>query len=174
MKRILIAGIGNVFLGDDAFGVEVVRQLRTVGLPASVQVTDFGIRSYDLAYAIADGYEAVIFVDAAARGERPGTLYLLELDLDNLEASTVAINGHSLNPVAVLQMVRSFEAKVGRLYLVGCEPAVLECEAGRMELSTAVAAAVPQAVKMIRRLLEDLAEADPHTDREPGLVEAAT
>ena len=74
MTRILIACVGNIFHGDDAFGVEVARQLRQTPLPAGVQAIDFGIRSYDLAFAIADGYDAVVFVDATSRGDKPGTL----------------------------------------------------------------------------------------------------
>ena len=76
--RILIAGIGNIFLGDDAFGVEVARRLVRRRLPDGVRVVDFGIRGLDLTYALLDGYEAVILVDAAPRGGPPGTLYVLE------------------------------------------------------------------------------------------------
>src|SRR5580700_11778187 len=88
--RILVAGIGNVFLGDDAFGVEVVRELTRSELPEGVNAVDFGIRGYDLAYAIMDGYAATILVDTTARGNPPGTLYLIELDQEkiaNVEAS---------------------------------------------------------------------------------------
>ncbi len=156
MKRILIAGIGNIFLGDDAFGVETVRELTKQEWPAGVRVVDFGIRAYDLAYAIADGYDAVILVDAAARGESPGTVYVIDPDLSGLEKTDLLINGHSLNLVTVLQMAATLDGKVGRLYLVGCEPDVLECEEGQLGLSAPVAAAVPQAVEMIRSLLDEL------------------
>lgn len=67
-RRILVAGIGNVFLGDDGFGVEVVRRLAGRGLPEGVEVKDFGIRGMDLAYALQDDYELVVFVDATPRG----------------------------------------------------------------------------------------------------------
>jgi hydrogenase maturation protease len=175
MNPILIAGIGNIFHGDDAFGVEVAQRLAAGGLPPGVQAVDFGIRSYDLAYAIADGCAAVVFVDAVSRGEKPGTLCLLELDPENLDAAAGAINGHSLNPVAVLQMVRAFGARLGRLYLVGCEAAVLERDDGEIRLSGPVAAAVPAAVELIGSLVNRLLEADAETwaNEQPGLAKAA-
>ena len=87
VPRILIAGIGNIFLGDDAFGVEVVRRLSTRKLPQNVRVTDFGIRGYDLAYALLDGYDTTILVDACPRGEPAGTLYVIEPDVTDLGSS---------------------------------------------------------------------------------------
>lgn len=78
--RILVAGIGNIFLGDDAFGVEAVRELMQHRWPAGVRIIDFGIRSYELAFALVDGYDAVILIDAAVRGQVPGTLYLVEIE----------------------------------------------------------------------------------------------
>ena len=80
MSRVLVAGIGNIFFGDDAFGCEVAAELVKRSWPDGVNIVDFGIRAYDLAYAIMDGYDATILIDAAPRGERPGTVYLLELD----------------------------------------------------------------------------------------------
>lgn len=127
--RILIAGIGNIFFGDDAFGCEVVRELLQRDWPEGVRVEDFGIRSYDLAYAIMDGYDIVILVDATPRGRSPGTISLIEPDLASLEADGgEVVNAHSMNPVRVLQMVRSLGGETQQLYLVGCEPAVLETE----------------------------------------------
>jgi hydrogenase maturation protease len=156
MKRILIAGIGNIFLGDDAFGVETVRELAKREWPAEVRVVDFGIRAYDLAYAIADGYDAVILVDAAPRGQAPGTVYLIEPELNGCERSDLLVNGHSLNPVTVLQMAAALDVKIGRLYVVGCEPAMLESDEGEIGLSAPVAAAVPHAVGMIQTLVGEL------------------
>ena len=154
-ERILVAGIGNVFLGDDAFGVETVQQLlRETGLPPEVRVRDFGIRSYDLAYEIAAGYEAVILVDAVPRGEEPGTIFLIEPDASELgELPPVAVNAHALSPMRALQMARSLNQELGRIYLVGCEPAVLMTDDGLMGLSKPVAAAVPQALKLIREIV---------------------
>jgi hydrogenase maturation protease len=155
--RILVAGIGNIFLGDDAFGVEVVRELAKQELPGEVKVMDIGIRSYDLAYAILDGYGATILVDTTARGNPPGTLYLIEPDQEELERLEEEVpDGHNLGPLQVLRLVRSLGGDIARLYLVGCEPAVLETEDGQIGLSEAVQAAVPQAIEMIRTLITDL------------------
>ncbi|MEY2609258.1 MAG: hydrogenase maturation protease [Verrucomicrobiota bacterium] len=157
LDRILVAGIGNIFLGDDAFGVEVVRELTRSELPEGVNVVDFGIRGYDLAYAIMDGYAATILIDAAARGNPPGTLYLIEPDQEELSKLEAEVpDGHSLGLVQVLLLVQSFGGVIARLYLVGCEPAVLETEDGQIGLSEPVQAAVPQAVDMIRTLINDI------------------
>lgn len=155
--RILVAGIGNIFFGDDAFGVEVIRELNRSPLPEGVNAVDFGIRSYDLAYAIMDGYTATILVDITARGEPPGTLYLIELDKEKIgDLEATVPDGHSLDPVAVLRLVQSLGGYIARLYLVACEPAVLETENGQIGLSEPVQAAVPQAVQMIQRLVDQL------------------
>jgi hydrogenase maturation protease len=155
--RILVGGIGNIFLGDDAFGVEVVRELTRSELPEDVNVVDFGIRGYDLAYAIMDGYAATILVDATARGNRPGTLYLIEPDQEELTKLEAEVpDGHGLGPVQVLRLVWSLGGEIPRLYLVGCEPAVLETEDGQIGLSEPVRAAVPHAIDMIRKLVSDL------------------
>lgn len=156
-KSILVAGIGNIFFGDDAFGCEVAQELARRPLPEGVKVVDYGISSYDLAYAIMDGHDATILVDAVPRGEPPGTLYLIELDLENLGSVGQAIpDAHSMNPVSVLEMVKSMGGTARRLYLVGCEPSVLEPEEGQMGLSEIVQAAVPRAVTRIESLLADL------------------
>jgi len=156
-NRILVAGIGNIFLGDDAFGVEVVHKLIGSDLPEGVDVVDFGIRGYDLAYAIMDGYAATILVDIVSKGNPPGTLYVIEPDTEELAKLQKELpNGHNLGPVHVLHLVQSLGGQITGLYLVGCEPAVLESEDGQMGLSEPVQAAVPQAVEMIRRLVNDL------------------
>jgi hydrogenase maturation protease len=156
-KNILVAGIGNIFFGDDAFGCEVVTELLKRPLPPEVRVIDFGIRSYDLAYAIMDGPDVTILVDATPQGKTPGTIFLIEPDLNSLDSkSDEVVNAHSMNPVRVLQMVRAMGGKPGRLYLVGCEPAVLEPEEGAMGLSESVQAAVPKALETIEALVHDL------------------
>lgn len=156
-KQILIAGIGNIFLGDDAFGVEVAQQLAHRPLPEGVRVVDFGIRSYDLAYAILDGYDATVMVDATPRGGAPGTLYLIEPDLDNLDAlDSGPVDAHSMNPVAALTLVKTFGGQPRSIYVVGCEPAVLENEDGQIGLSAPVQAAIPGAIEMIESLLTEL------------------
>jgi hydrogenase maturation protease len=166
MKNVLVAGIGNIFFGDDAFGCEVVRQLLQRPVPEGVTIKDFGIRSYDLAYAIMDGPDATILVDATSRGQPPGTIFLIEPELNSLDnKSDEVVNAHSMNPVRVLQMVRSMGGKPGRLYLVGCEPAVLETEEGAMGLSQPVQAAIPKALEMIDSLIRDLLSETPETVR---------
>ncbi|MEO6969832.1 MAG: hydrogenase maturation protease [Chthoniobacterales bacterium] len=157
MKKILVAGIGNIFFGDDAFGCEVASQLARRPLPEGVRVTDFGIRSYDLAYTIMDNYDATILVDATPQGNLPGTIYLIEPDLKKLdELPDEAVNAHSMNPVRVLQLVRSLGGKPGWLRVVGCEPAVLEAEEGALGLSEKVQAAVMPAIEMIEALIRDI------------------
>ncbi|MGI8956604.1 MAG: hydrogenase maturation protease [Chthoniobacterales bacterium] len=157
MKKILVAGIGNIFFGDDAFGCEVATQLARRPLPEGVRVTDFGIRSYDLAYAIMDDYDAVILVDATPQGAEPGTIYLIEPDIKKLdELPEEAFNAHSMNPVRVLQLVRSLGGNAGWLRVVGCEPAVLDSEEGAMGLSEKVQAAVQPAVEMIESLIREI------------------
>jgi hydrogenase maturation protease len=155
--KILVAGIGNIFLGDDAFGVEVVQRLSAMPLPPEVTVADFGIRSYDLAYAMMDGYDVTILLDATPQGQPPGTVSLIEPDAVGLGASEgETIDAHSMNPVHVLRMVSSLGGHPGRLYLIGCEPGILEADAGRLGLSAPVEAAVPHAIEMLRTLLHEL------------------
>jgi hydrogenase maturation protease len=158
-RRILVAGIGNIFFGDDAFGIEVIAALARADLPENVDAVDFGIRGYDLAYAIMDGYGATILVDITSQREPPGTLYLMELDPEEIAKQEQKMpDGHGLDPVQVLRLVRSLGGQITRLYLVGCEPAVLEPEDGEIGLSEVVAAAVPQAVEMIKRLVGKLSD----------------
>jgi len=148
-------------MGDDAFGVEVVAELARRRLPDEVRVIDFGIRSYDLAFALTDPYEAVILVDAVPRGEPAGTVYLLELDVKELpKVQTERPDGHSLNPVSVLQMAQSLGDVCPKLYLIGCEPARLEAEEGQLGLSGPATMAVPQALGMIEELVTSLLAAE--------------
>jgi len=154
---ILVAGIGNIFLGDDAFGVEVVRRLAGRKLPAAVQVSDFGIRGFDLAYALQDGYETTILVDACPRGDAPGTLYVIEPDLkaiDDPEAPQAVVEAHAMNPVSVLRMARAMNIEVKNVLLVGCEPETLGGEEGQMGLSAPVEAALQGAVELVESLID--------------------
>jgi hydrogenase maturation protease len=158
---ILIAGIGNIFLGDDGFGCEVLRHLTQRSWPANVRVVDFGIRGFDLAYALLDGHEVTIFVDATPRGSEPGTLYTIapELDeLENIEAQSALVETHGMNPMKVLGMVKSMGGTFKKIFLVGCEPATFGAEEGQMGLSEPVAAAVPEAVKMVESLVARILE----------------
>jgi hydrogenase maturation protease len=156
---ILIAGIGNIFLGDDAFGVEVVRRLATANLPKAVRVADFGIRGFDLAYALQDGYETTILVDACPHGEAPGTLYVIEPDLkalDDPEAPQPVIEAHAMNPVSVLRMARAMNIEMKSVLLVGCEPETLGGDEGQMGLSAPVKVAVKEAVTLVKSLIEKI------------------
>jgi len=165
---ILVAGIGNIFLGDDAFGVEVVRRLANLQLPTSVRVADFGIRGFDLAYALQDGYETTILVDACPHGEAPGTLYVIEPDLKALddlalnapEAPQALMEAHTMNPVSVLRMARAMNISLKNILLVGCEPETLGGEEGQMGLSAPVEAAVDSGVKLLESIIEKVLNGD--------------
>jgi hydrogenase maturation protease len=154
---ILVAGIGNIFLGDDAFGVEVVRRLAGLKLPESVRVTDFGIRGFDLAYALQDGYQTTILVDACPHGEDPGTLYVIAPDLEAFDDPgnpQPLVEAHAMNPVAVLRMAKAMNINVKNVLLVGCEPETLGGEEGQMGLSATVEAAVDRAVQLVESVIE--------------------
>lgn len=155
-RRILVAGVGNVFHGDDAFGVVVAERLLKRPMPDFVTVADFGIRSYDLAFAISDGYDAVILVDATTRGREPGTVYLLTPQLDAVTAGQSVSAGHSMNPEAVLSMLETLGGFDGELYVVGCEPVTLQSLDGRIGLSPIVDDAVPAAIELIDKVIERL------------------
>jgi hydrogenase maturation protease len=158
---ILVAGIGNIFLGDDAFGVEVARLLGNRKLPEAVRVVDFGIRGFDLAYALQDGYETTILVDACPHGEAPGTLYVIEPDLKSLDDPTApqaVVEGHAMNPVNVLRMARAMNIELKNVLLVGCEPETLGGEEGQMGLSAVVEAALEEAVELVESLIGKVLE----------------
>jgi hydrogenase maturation protease len=154
--RILIACVGNIFLGDDAFGVEVAQRLARRPLPEEVRVVDFGIRGLDLAYALLDGYEAVLLVDAAPRGGPPGTLYVLE-PVERGEAGprdgNALVQTHGMDPVKVLRLAAAMDGRAQRLLLVGCEPTSPgKAEDMQMGMSEPVRAAVDEAVGLVESL----------------------
>lgn len=160
-SRTLVAGIGNVFLGDDGFGVETLRQLSAYELPGHVEAVDFGVRGVHLAYQLLDGYDTLVLVDATARGGAPGTLYLIEPDGPDESGRATrgapVLDGHQMSPDAVLALLGSLCEGTGatpprRIVVVGCEPASVEEGIG---LSEPVAAAVPEAVRMILELLRN-------------------
>lgn len=158
--RILIACVGNIFLGDDGFGVEVARRLARSGLPPEARVVDFGIRSLDLTYALLEASDVTIFVDATARSGDPGTVYLIEPDLSWLpepEAAAVAVETHGMDLINVFGVVKSMGGRFGRILLVGCEPETLGPEPeGQMGLSEPVEAAVDEAVRLIVLLVDEI------------------
>jgi hydrogenase maturation protease len=158
---VLIAGIGNIFQGDDAFGVEVAQRLICAALPPDVKVVDFGIRGVDLTYALMDGHDTVILVDAAARGEAPGTLSLIECDRPSTKPLDAPIvSAHDLDPAKVMQLVQALGGNCRRVLLVACEPADCGGDEGRMGLTPPVAAAIEPAIEMIHSLLTELRESD--------------
>ncbi len=158
--RVLIACLGNIFLGDDGFGVEVAKRLSARELPAGVRVVDFGIRGFDLAYALQDGYETTILVDACPHGQAPGTISLIEPDLSKLdEPQQETIETHGLNPLNVLRIAASMGSGIRNVLLVGCEPATLGGEEGHMGLSEPVEAALDEAVQIIASLAEKILQA---------------
>ncbi len=156
-EPILVAGLGNLFRGDDAFGSEVARRLLDQQLPPGVRVIDFGTRGYDFAFALADGYECVLIVDAVSRGAEPGTLFVIEPELDeleNLRHSEFSDQSHDMNPRAALKLTRTMCATLPRLILLGCEPLELgDDEEGRLGLSCPVAAAIDPAIDRVMSLL---------------------
>lgn len=155
-RRVLVAGIGNVFLGDDGFGVALADRLARRELPAGVEVVDYGIRGMDLAYAMQDDYDAVMLLDAAPRGGQPGTLYVIEPALDEDE---FALDTHGMDPVKVLAMVRTMGGDPPRTLVVGCEPQTRvrgDEEDLVVALSEPVRAALDPAVKLVESLLSEL------------------
>lgn len=154
--EILIAGIGNIFQGDDAFGCEVARRLASLSWPPGVRVVDFGIRGLDLAYALLDNPALALLIDACPRRGTPGTLYVLEPTLEEgPEAGPNLVDAHALDPMQVLRMVQSLGGQCGCIRVVGCEPAELGGEEGLMGLSEPVQAAVPAAVKLVQELVAE-------------------
>ena len=153
---VLVAGVGNMFLGDDGFGVEVVRRLADRPLRPGVTVKDFGIRGFDLAFSLVDGADLTILVDATARGGRPGTLYTIEPDLPAAgDDEPQSLATHGMDPVKVLRMAQALGGRLGRIVLVGCEPETFGPEhEGHMGLSAPVEAAVAEAVRIIEGLVE--------------------
>jgi hydrogenase maturation protease len=149
-ERIFVVGVGNIFLGDDGFGLEVVSRLLRRPRPAGVRVEDFGIRGVHLAYALLDGYDLVILVDTVDLGDKPGTVAVLEPELGS--AGEVLPDAHDLDPVAVLGLLADLGGSVGRMLVVGCQPAQL---GEQMGLSVPVEAAVDEAVRLVEELVNE-------------------
>jgi len=152
---VLVAGIGNLFHGDDGFGPEVARRLvaASVGLPEGVRVVDYGIRGVHLAYDLLDGVDALVLVDAIPGDEPPGTVSVLAVGPDDVTRHAAgAVDAHDLHPAAVLATVLSMGGALPTTYVVGACPADVGEGIG---LSAPVAAAVDDAVAAVHRLVDD-------------------
>jgi hydrogenase maturation protease len=145
--RVLVAGIGNIFLSDDGFGVEVIKELEGTDLPPWVQIADYGIAGMHLAYDLLGGYDTTILLDATPHGRPPCTLSLIEADTEDL--ATASIDAHGMQPEAVFRLLRLLGGDAGRVLIVGCEPACLDEGIG---LSPVVEAAVAAAVRAVTEL----------------------
>jgi hydrogenase maturation protease len=159
---ILVAGIGNIFLGDDGFGVEVVQRLSRHAWPPGVHVADFGIRGFDLAYALIAGHDHVILVDACPRGDAPGTVYVIDPDLHAPQdagppgQNGVMLDAHDMNPMNVIRLAQSLGTVSEHVIIVGCEPETLGPDEGQMGLSPVVAQAVEKAATLVESLVGTL------------------
>ena len=149
--KVLVAGIGNIFFGDDGFGVAVVQHLDAATLPPGVRVTDYGIRGVHLAFDLLDGYDALVLIDAMELGEAPGTLVTFVPDVDSVDASMA--DAHSMSPAVVLGLLAGLGGRVPRVIVIGCQPATTEEHLG---LSEHVASAVIPGAEVVRRVLAEL------------------
>lgn len=151
-KRVLLAGVGNIFLGDDGFGVEVARRMEDCDFHPDVFIKDFGIGSVHLAFELLNRYEVLVIIDAVQMGEKPGTVSLIEIDQEYLlsNESDMVADSHTMNPTNVIKMLSDFGGHVEKIYLVGCEP---ECLDETIALSQVVAEGVPVAIEMAQDLV---------------------
>jgi hydrogenase maturation protease len=152
----LVAGLGNIFHGDDGFGVEVATALLCQQWPDDVQVEDFGIRGIHLAYQLLERYELVVIVDAVSRGGEPGSLYVIDHQPDEqrpaLGDAEPMLDAHDLGPDGVLALVPALGGTLGRVVVVGCEPEVLAPGVG---LSAPVAGSVESAARLVTDIVKD-------------------
>jgi hydrogenase maturation protease len=156
-KQILVAGVGNAWLQDDAFGGACARALEARGVPAGVTVMDFGTGGLDLAYELMRGYDALVLLDASRQGGEPGTLYVLEPSMDELSGPIEdgdVINPHGMDPQTVLRFVGAIGGFSGRVVVIGCEPGEVD-EVG-MGLTPAVADVVERALELVGETLDEL------------------
>jgi hydrogenase maturation protease len=164
VKRILVAGIGNTWLGDDGFGGEVVKRLEARELPRGTVVFDFGTGGLDLAYEVMRGYDALVLVDVSRQGGEPGTLYVMEALEEEVEAGIEdgqVLNPHGMDPQTVLRFVKTLGAWPGKVLVVACEPtSVGEMGIGLSdEVERAVGGAADLVVDTIDELQSDAAYA---------------
>lgn len=148
--RVFVVGVGNIFLGDDGFGVEVATRMRRRPVPDGVRVDDFGIRGVHLAYQLLEGYDLVILVDTVDLKEPPGTIGVLEPELSG--DGDVLPDAHDLDPVAVMGLLTGLGGSVGRMLVVGCQPSTMQEQMG---LSAPVEAAVDEAIRVVEKLVQE-------------------
>jgi hydrogenase maturation protease len=162
MTRVLVAGVGNIFLADDGFGSEVARRLEGETWPPGVRVHDFGISGVHLAYELLEGYDALVLIDAVSNGDPPGTVCVLEPEFEpeddedddeEDEAAISLLNAHGLDPVSVMALVSSLGGRVGQVLVVTCEVASLDESMG---LTEPVAGAVSRAVDVVHDLVAQI------------------
>ncbi len=166
--RILVAGIGNVFMADDGFGVALADRLARRELPPGVEVVDFGIRGMDLAYAMQDGYDVVVLLDATPRGQPPGTLYVIEPELDD---DDVGVDAHGMDPVKVLALARALGGRPPRTLVVGCEPKTRmrgDEQDVVADISEPVRAALDEAVLLVESVLGELIAENSQEQQQEG------
>lgn len=154
---ILVACVGNLWLGDDGFGGEVAKRLRGRDLPDDLAVADFGTGGLDLAYEVMRGYEALVLVDVSRQGGEPGTLYVMDVDPDSVGGPIEDgenIDPHGMEPQTVLRFVKAVGGWPGKVVVVACEPQEVDDVA--IGLSDPVAAAVEGAVELVLESVEEL------------------
>jgi hydrogenase maturation protease len=156
---VLVAGVGNDLLGDDGFGIAVVRRFSEDGVPEGVEVFESGIGGIRMVQELMDGYEALVVVDATDRGEEPGTVYLLEVEVPGPDELTeedrqdFLADTHLAVPSKALGLARALEVLPPRVYILGCQPE--ECELG-MGLSEPVERGAAEATRRLRKLCATL------------------
>jgi hydrogenase maturation protease len=156
-KQILVAGVGNAWLQDDAFGGECARRLEAQGVPSGVTVMDFGTGGLDLAYEIMRGYDALVLLDASRQGGEPGTLYVIEPSMEEIEGQIEdgdVINPHGMDPQTVLRFVSAIGGFSGRVVVIGCEPG--EVDDVGLGLTGPVEEAVERALKLVTETIDEL------------------
>jgi hydrogenase maturation protease len=154
--KALVAGIGNIFMGDDGFGCEVARRLNGLELPEGIDVVDFGIRGMDLGYALTDGYDLAVLIDTMDSGSAPGSVSVIEPEIEALaDDGECEVDAHSMDPAQVLRLVASLRERRPRLMMVTCVPEYLGGDEGHMGLSDSAAAAVELAVNEVRTILDE-------------------
>lgn len=155
---ILIAGVGNIFLGDDAFGSVVVDRMANSNLPLQARIVDFGIRGFDLSFELLKNYDLVIFIDAISKGSGPGSISVLEITPANVP-DTSAPDAHGMVLAKSIELARTMGARFGKLCVIGCKPETVEPKQnGEFALSASVAAAVEPAIQLVHLVVKEFLE----------------